>query len=58
MFTEPKIVTSDDLTTCSYVTFYLNKQRIREYNGSSLNLLIHPNRVNSVSERNQLLRKL
>lgn len=58
MFTEPKIVTTDDLNTRSYVTFYLDGKRIREYNGKSLNLMINPNRADSIAERNRLLRKL
>lgn len=58
MFTEPKTVLTDELTTRSYVTFYLNRKRIREYNGNNLNLIINPNRAKSKGERNQLLRKL
>jgi len=57
-FTEPKIVTSDELNTRSYITFYFNKKRVREYNGNSLNLTIHPNRACSIQERNSLLKKL
>jgi integrase len=57
-FTEPKIVTSDDLSTRSYITFYFNKKRVREYNGNSLDLPIHPNRACSIQERNNLLKKL
>ena len=58
MFTEPKIVTTDDLNTRSYVTFYLDGKRVREYNGKCLNLMINPNRADSITERNRLLRKL
>lgn len=58
MFTEPKIVTTNDLNVRSYVTFYLNRKRIREYNGNSLNLTINPNRAESIIERNKLLNKL
>lgn len=58
MFTEPKIVTTDDLTKRSYITFYLDDQRIREYNGKSIGKRINPNRATSISERNSLLRKL
>lgn len=57
-FTEPTIVTSNDLTKRSYITFYFNNKRIREYNGNSINKRINPNRVDSVKERNQLLSKL
>ncbi|TSJ39659.1 hypothetical protein FO440_18125 [Mucilaginibacter corticis] len=58
MYTEPKIVTTNDLQTRSYITFYLNNKRIREYNGKSLNLTINPNRASSIGERNKLLRQL
>jgi integrase len=58
MFTEPKIVASDNLETRSYVTFYLDGKRIREYNGKSLDLILNPNRASSIEERNRLLRKL
>jgi len=58
MFTEPKIVTSDDLDKRSYVTFYFNDERIREYNGKSIGLKITPNRSSTLQERELLLKKL
>ncbi|MBD1362912.1 site-specific integrase [Mucilaginibacter sp. ZT4R22] len=58
MFTEPKIVSSNDLETRSYVTFYLNKKRVREYNGNCLNLTLNPNRAETITERNKLLDRL
>jgi integrase len=57
-FSEPIIVTSDDLNKRSYITFYFNNKRVREYNGSSILLKIQPNRAKSLSERDQLLNKL
>lgn len=57
-FTEPTIVTSDDLNKRSYVTFYFKNDRVREYNGKNIGQRINPNRAKSVEERNQLLKKL
>jgi integrase len=57
-FTEPAIVTSDDLNKRSYITFYFNNERVREYNGKSIDQKINPNRANSIEERNRLLKKL
>lgn len=57
-FTEPTIVASDDLSKRSYVTFYFNNQRVREYSGSSILLKIQPNRAKSIAERDQLLSTL
>jgi integrase len=58
MYTEPKIVTSDDLKTRSYVTFYFNGERVREYNGHSLGIKINPNYASSIKDRNRLLSEL
>lgn len=58
MYTEPKIITTDDLTIRSYITFYFNGKRIREYNGHSLRLKINPNYANSLQVRNKLLGEL
>jgi integrase len=57
-FTEPTIVTSDDLNKRSYVTFYFNSERMREYHGKNIGQKIDPNRAKSLEERNQLLKKL
>ncbi|TCD00580.1 hypothetical protein EZ449_20710 [Pedobacter frigidisoli] len=56
--TLPRIVTSKDLNSRSYVTFYYLGKRIREYNGDSINIDLKPNTANSIKERNQLLKKL
>lgn len=58
MFSEPKIIATKDLKVRAYITFYFNGERIREYNGNSLNLPIHPNRSTTNSERNKVLSKL
>jgi len=58
MFTEPKIVNSDDLTKRAYITFYFNNERVREYNAKCIGLKINPNRSDTLKERNSLLRKL
>lgn len=57
-YTEPRIVTSNDLKKRSYVVFYANGERYREPNGKCLGLNILPNLANNISERNKLLRKL
>ncbi|SIS02814.1 Integrase [Mucilaginibacter lappiensis] len=58
MFTIPTIVTSNDLKKRSYVTFYFNNQRIREYNGNNLNIKLKPNLATSISARDELLQRL
>ncbi len=58
MFTLPTVVTSCDLKKRSYVTFYFNGERIREYNGSNLDMSISPNRAKSLTQRNESLEKL
>ena len=58
MHSELKIVSSDDLTKRSYVCFYLDGKRVREFNGKSLGLDIKPNFASTIQEREKLLRKL
>jgi integrase len=58
MYTEPKIITTENLNIRSYITFYFNGKRIREYNGHSLGLKINPNYANSLQARNKLLSEL
>lgn len=57
-FTFPRIVTSDNLKTRSYIVFYFRGQRIREYTGDSIELDIKPNGAKSIKERYQLLKRL
>lgn len=58
MFTEPEIVASQNSATRSYVAFYYNGKRYREYNGNRLGKPIHPNRAKSISERDKALQRL
>lgn len=58
MFTLPEIVTSDDLSKRSYVTFYFKGNRVREYNGNNIGLRLKPNLCKTQVERNILLAKL
>lgn len=53
-----RIVTSDDLSVRSYVTFYWNSKRVREYNGNNINVPIKPNLAKNTKERNRLLKQL
>lgn len=55
---ELKTTTTNDLKKRSYITFYLDGERIREYNANSIGLDINPNRATSIEERNRLLREL
>ncbi|MET3981154.1 integrase [Mucilaginibacter sp. UYP25] len=57
-FTEPTIVTSNDLNHRSYIAFNLNGKPIRQYHGKCLQLQINPNRAKSLSEKTLLLNKL
>jgi len=57
-YTEPQIVTTDDITKRSYIEFYLNDKRVRIGNADTLNQRISPNRAKSIPERNALLTKL
>lgn len=56
--TLPRIVTTKDLKTRSYITFYYLGTRVREYNGDSINIPIKPNAATTLKERNELLKRL
>lgn len=58
MFTEPKIVSTDDPSIRAYVSFYFNGKRFREYNAKRLKLDISPNYTSSLNDRKRLLVKL
>jgi len=58
MFTEPKIITNADLTSRSYISYYYNGERYREYNAKKLNLSISPNYAKSIKDRGKLLEDL
>ncbi len=58
MFTIPTIVTTDDINQRSYIIFYFNGNRVREYNGKKIGIRLSPNTVNSLKQRDELLEKL
>lgn len=58
MYTDPKIVSTNELSKRAYVIFYIDGKRYRFYNGKILELKISPNNANSLKERDRLLRKL
>jgi hypothetical protein len=58
MFTEPKIINSDNLKARSYILLYFNGKRVRLYNGNTINKQIHPNRATNFKDRIKLLNEL
>jgi integrase len=58
MYTEPEIISTNDLSKRSYIKFYFNGERYREYNGKLISLSLNPNRAKTLKERNKLLRML
>lgn len=57
-YSELRIVTSKDLLHRSFISFYFNGKRVKEYNGKNLGLIIQPNYAKSIAEKNKLLKKL
>lgn len=57
-YTEPKIVTTDNLEHRSYITFYFNNKIVKEYHGKNISQRINPNRAKSLDEKERLLKKL
>lgn len=57
-FTEPSIVTSEDLTHRSYVSFTFKNKPKRLYHGKDIGLSINPNRSTTLEEKQRLLKKL
>jgi hypothetical protein len=53
-----RIVNLHGLKGRSYVSFYMNGKRFREYNGNNLQLKIYPNRSKSIKEKVRLLKRL
>ncbi|WP_017259505.1 tyrosine-type recombinase/integrase [Pedobacter arcticus] len=51
MFSQAKVVLSEDLSKRGYVTFYIDRKRYREYNGSKINVDLNPNLYKSYKER-------
>ena len=58
MFTDPKIILNEDLSIRSYITFYYDGKRFREYNGKKLKLDINPNYSKTLTDRKRLLNRL
>jgi site-specific recombinase XerC len=58
MYNEVKVVLSEDLSKRGYLTFYIDGNRYREYNGSKLNLNITPNLFRTYKERLSQFKKL
>ncbi|WP_316808073.1 site-specific integrase [Pedobacter agri] len=58
MFTEPKIVSNDQLKSRAYIIYYYNGIRYREYNGKRLNLDLNPNYCTNLNDKNRLLTTL
>lgn len=58
MYTEPKIVISEDMEKRAYITYYFNGVRYREYNGNKLNLKIAPNYCTTYKDRLKLIKRL
>ena len=56
--TLPRIVTTKDLKSRSYITFYYLGKRIREYCGDAINIDLKPNTATTIKERNDLLKRL
>jgi hypothetical protein len=53
-----RIVNAGYLDKRSYVCFYLDGKRMREYCGNNLQMNIFPNRAKNVREKNSLLKRL
>lgn len=53
-----RIVNADTLNKRSYVSFYLDGKRTREYCGNSLRISIYPNKATGIAEKERLLRRL
>jgi integrase len=58
MYTDPKIINSDDLKTRAYILFYFDGKRVRLYNGKQLGKQLYPNKATSLKNRNKLLNEL
>lgn len=57
-YTEPQIVTSDNLSIQSYVVFYFEGKRIRIYSGNQVGVHIFPNKAKTQRERLSKLQAL
>jgi integrase len=57
-FSDPKIVTTQDLNHRSFISFIFNNKPQRLYNGKSINQNINPNRAKTLEEKQRLLNRL
>lgn len=58
MYTDPQIVSSNDLKTRAYIKVYIDGERHRFYNGKAIGLNCNPNQAKTLKERNRLLATL
>lgn len=58
MYTDPKIISSEDLKTRAYILFYFEGKRVRLYNGKQLGKQLYPNKATNLKNRNKLLNEL
>ena len=57
-FTEPTIVTTNDIKHRSFISFYYNGKPQRQYNGNAIGKIINPNRASTLNEKLTLLNRL
>lgn len=57
-YTDPTIVSSQDLRHKSYIVFYFGDRRHRIYSGQSVGIRLFPNKATSVKERSSRLHTL
>jgi len=58
MYTEPKIILSQNSKVRAYIVFYYKGKRVRIYNGKLLNLDIFPNKAKTITEKKRLFNNL
>ncbi|WP_156305995.1 tyrosine-type recombinase/integrase [Sphingobacterium endophyticum] len=58
MYTDPIIVQGKDIKTRSYIYYYFNGKRYKEYTGKKLGLHIFPNSAKTLKEQRKLLDQL
>lgn len=58
MYTDPIIVIGKDLKTRSYLYYYFNGKRYKEYTGKKIGVPIFPNSAKSLKEKKKLLDQL
>ncbi len=58
MYTDPQIVSSENLETRAYVKVYIDGERHRFYNGKAFGIACNPNHAKTLKERNRALATL